>query len=64
MKDHTRLYSDILFYTKELDRIDKELNEARKAITSGNALLRLEREREKVKSRLDALCAEIPEATE
>jgi hypothetical protein len=64
MKDHTRLYSDILFYTKELDRIDKELNEARKAITSGNALLRLEREREKVKSRLDALCTEIPEATE
>lgn len=64
MKDHTRLYSDILFYTKELDRIDKELNEARNAITSGNALLRLEREREKVKSRLDALCTEIPEAME
>ena len=61
MRDYSRLYSDILFYTKELERVSAELEIARKSGAAGNALLRLEREYEKVKSKLDALCLDIPE---
>ena len=61
MKDYTRLYADILFYTKEFERAKSELESARKNGVCGNALIRLEREFEKVKMKYDALCKQIPE---
>lgn len=61
MKDYSRLYSDILFYTKEFERARAELEAAKKSGVSGNALIRLEREYEKIKGKYDSLCAQIPE---
>ena len=61
MKDYTRLYSDILFYTKELERAEKELNNLKNSAVSDNALLRAEREYKRIKTKLDELTEEIPE---
>ena len=61
MKDYTKLYSDILFYTKELEIAEKALKDAKASASSDNALLRAEREYKKVKAKLDELVAEIPE---
>ena len=61
MKDYTKLYSDILFYTKELELAEKALKEARASLSSDNAILRAEREYKKVKDKLDSLVSEIPE---
>ena len=61
MKDYTRLYSDILFYTKELERAGDELKKAKSAPASENAILRLEREYNKIKEKLDSLVEEVPE---
>ena len=61
MKDYTKLYSDILFYTKELERAEKELKTAKNSAASDNAVLRAERECKKVKDKLDLLVNEIPE---
>ena len=61
MKDYTKLYSDILFYTKELELAEKALKEAKASLSSDNAILRAEREYKKVKDKLDALVSEIPE---
>lgn len=61
MKDYTRLYSDILFYTHELERAEKELKAAKNSASSDNAILRAEREYKKIKSKLDELTEEIPE---
>ena len=61
MKDYTKLYSDILFYTKELELAEKALKEAKASLSSDNAILRAEREYKKVKDKLDSLVSEIPE---
>ena len=61
MKDYTRLYSDILFYTKELERAEAELKKAKAAPVSENAIMRLEREYKKIKEKLDGLVEEVPE---
>jgi cell division septum initiation protein DivIVA len=61
MKDYTRLYSDILFYTKELERAEKELKAAKNSASSDNAVLRAEREYKKIKEKLDGLVEEVPE---
>ena len=61
MKDYTRLYSDILFYTKELERAENALKDARNNPSSPNAFLRAEREYKKIKDKLDKLTMEIPE---
>jgi chaperonin cofactor prefoldin len=61
MKDYTRLYSDILFYTKELERAEAELKKAKAAPASENAIMRLEREYKKIKEKLDSLVEEVPE---
>ena len=61
MKDYTKLYSDILFYTKELERAENELKAAKNSAASDNAVLRAEREYKKVKDKLDLLVNEIPE---
>ena len=63
MKDYTRLYSDILFYTHELERAEKELKSLKNSTASDNAILRAEREYKKIKDKLDALSLEIPEET-
>lgn len=63
MKDYTKLYSDILFYTKELERAEKELKSTKAAASSDNAVLRAEREYKKIKNKLDGLVSEIPEET-
>lgn len=61
MKNYTKLYEDVFFYSKEYERAKAEL-EALKARGEGaNALLRAERELEKIKKKLDALCTELPE---
>ena len=61
MKDYTRLYSDILFYTKELERAEAELKKAKAAPASENAIMQLEREYKKIKEKLDGLVEEVPE---
>ena len=61
MKDYTRLYSDILFYTKELERAEKELKATKNSASSDNAVLRAEREYKKIKEKLDGLVEEVPE---
>ena len=61
MKDYTKLYSDILFYTKELERAEMALKEAKASLSSDNAILRAERDYKKVKDKLDSLVSEIPE---
>ena len=61
MKDYTKLYSDILFYTKGLELAEKALKEAKASLSSDNAILRAEREYKKVKDKLDSLVSEIPE---
>ena len=61
MKDYTRLYSDILFYTKELERAEKELKAAKNSASSDNAVSRAEREYKKIKEKLDGLVEEVPE---
>ena len=61
MKDYTRLYSDILFYTKELEHAEAELKSARASMSSDNAILRAEREYKKIKEKLDELVLEIPD---
>ena len=63
MKDYTKLYSDILFYTKELERAEKELKSTKAEASSDNAVLRAEREYKKIKDKLDGLVSEIPEET-
>ena len=63
MKDYTKLYSDILFYTKELEIAEKALKDAKSSVSSDNAILRAEREYKKIKDKLDSLVAEIPEET-
>ena len=61
MKDYTRLYSDILFYTKELERAEKELKAAKNSASSDNAVLRAEREYKNIKEKLDGLVEKVPE---
>ncbi len=61
MRDYTNLYSDILFYTKELERLDAEL---KNPLLSGAAGEKLQRERDKIKAKLDALTEKIPEISE
>ena len=61
MKDYTRLYSDILFYTKELEAIEKELN---LPTLSNDRKGKLEREKAKLKEKLDGLVEKIPEISE
>ena len=63
MKDYTKLYSDILFYTKELEIAEKALKDAKSSVSSDNAILRAEREYKKIKDKLDSLVAEVPEET-
>ena len=61
MRDYTRLYSDILFYTKELETVEKELNSP---AISTDRKGKLEREKAKLKGKLDALVEKIPEISE
>ena len=61
MRDYTNLYSDILFYTKELESIDKEL---KNPLFSDSARAKTEKEREKIKQKLDALVEKVPEISE
>ena len=61
MRDYTRLYSDILFYTKELETVEKELNSP---TISTDRKGTLEREKAKLKGKLDALVEKIPEISE
>ena len=61
MRDYTNLYSDILFYTKELESIDKEL---KNPLLSDSARAKIEKEREKIKQKLDALVEKVPEISE
>ena len=61
MRDYTNLYSDILFYTKELESIDKEL---KNPLLSDSARAKTEKEREKIKQKLDALVEKVPEISE
>ena len=61
MRDLSGVYADILFYTKELERLDGEL----KSMTlSDTARARLTSDRTKIKSKLDALIEKIPEISE
>ena len=61
MRDYTNLYSDILFYTKELERLDAEL---KGPLLSAAAREKLQRERDKIKAKLDSLVEKIPEISE
>ena len=61
MRDYTNLYSDILFYTKELESIDQEL---KNPLLSDSARAKTEKEREKIKQKLDALVEKVPEISE
>ena len=61
MRDMTSVYSDILFYTKELERIECEL---KSKTLSDTARSRLTGDMAKIKSRLDALVEKIPEISE
>ena len=61
MKNYSRLYEDVYFYSKEYERCKGELEALKARGEGGNALLRAERELEKIKKKLDALCEELPE---
>lgn len=61
MKNYTKLYSDILFYTKELEFAKNSLEDLKKSKASDNSILKAEREYSKIKSKLDSLIMEIPE---
>ena len=61
MKNYTRLYEDVFFYSKEYERAKSELEALKARGEGGNALLRAERELDKIKKKLDTLCAELPE---
>ena len=61
MRDYTRLYSNILFYTKELETIEKEL---KLPTLSTDRKSKLEREKAKLKEKLDSLVEKIPEISE
>ena len=59
MRDYTNLFSDILFYTKEYERLGEEIKKA-----TPEKKPHLERERERVKAKLDALTERVPEISE
>ena len=61
MKNYTRLYDDVFFYSKEYEKAKSNLEALKARGESGNALLRAERELDKIKKKLDALCNELPE---
>lgn len=61
MRDYTNLYADILFYTKELERLSTEL---KNPLLSDGARGRLQKELDKIKAKLDALTEKIPEISE
>lgn len=61
MRDYTNLYADILFYTKELERLSAEL---KNPLLSDGARGRLQKELDKIKAKLDALTEKIPEISE
>ena len=61
MKDYTSLYSEILFYTKELERLENELLSPH---SSDAAKSKLTNEKARIKARLDALTEKIPEISE
>ena len=61
MKNYTRLYEDVFFYSKEYERAKSELEAIKARCEGDGALLRAERELDKIKKKLDALCAELPE---
>ena len=61
MKNYTKLYEDVFFYSQEYEKAKAVLNEIKAQGESGNRLLRAERELAKIKSKLDALCEELPE---
>lgn len=61
MKDYTSLFDDILFYTKELERLDNEL---KSETLSDTARSKLMRECDKCKTKLDQLTEKIPEISE
>ena len=61
MKNYSRLYEDVFFYSREYERAKSELEALKAKSEGGNALLRAERELDKIKKKLDALCAELPE---
>ncbi len=60
MKNYTRLYEDIYFYSKEYEAAKDNLDKIKKSGDRGNALLRAEREVQKLKAKLDALSEELP----
>ncbi len=61
MKDYTNLFSDILFYTKEYERLTEEL---KNPLLSESARQRLMQESARVKGKLDALVQKVPEISE
>ena len=61
MKNYTRLYDDVFFYSKEYEKAKSNLEALKARGESGNALLRAERELDKIKKKLDSLCNELPE---
>ena len=61
MNDYERLFSDVYFYSKEYERATAELEALKADGKDGNALLRAEREMQKFKAKLDALCEKLPE---
>ena len=61
MKNYTKLYEDVFFYSQEYERRKAELDAIKARGESGNALLRAERELAKIKVKLDSLCDELPE---
>ncbi len=63
MKDYTRLYGEVYFYSKEYEAAKAQYSELLAKGEGSNALLRAEREVEKLKRKLDALCEELPEET-
>ena len=61
MRDYTNLYSDILFYTKELEGVEAEL---KNPLLSDSARAKLEAEKTKMKTKLDSLTEKVPEISE
>lgn len=61
MNNYERLFADVYFYSKEYERASAALESLKADGKEGNALLRAEREVQKLKAKLDMLCERLPE---